>query len=239
MTEKPRVPLPALIVALLVPMFGALVYFVWSSGGVITQTFFAGTKIFNWVFPAVVCLVTGVGFRGLWKSRDNFERKVTLAKSVGLGVVSGLVVSVLTFALLYLTPMGEVVQAGSGNVAEKLIALGAKENYLALALFISFVNSAMEEYYWRWFVYGNLRDHMKVGLAHLVAAIGFSLHHIVVTMQFFRWDLALFLSLCVGIGGAMWSWMYQRQGTVIGAWVSHIIIDLMIMWVGYEIVFGG
>lgn len=221
---------------MLVPMVGALCYFVFSSGGALTQVIFAGTKVFNWVFPLL--FLSRTGLRGLWKPVEGLGRTVSMPKSIGMGVVSGVLVSALAFVLLYWTPMGDVVRAGSGNVTEKLTALGMKERYLALALFISFGNSAMEEYYWRWFLYGNLRHHVTTGKAHVLAAFGFTLHHIVVTLCFFPWPLALFFSFSVGVGGAMWSWMYQRHGTVIGAWVSHIIIDLAIMWVGYEMVFG-
>jgi membrane protease YdiL (CAAX protease family) len=238
MPDSPRVPLPALIVAMLVPMGGAFVYFVWSSGGVVTQAFFIGTKAFNWIFPLFFLGYTGLRGLGRPVPGEGGRTPVSLAKTVRFGLVFGIAVSALTLALIWWTPMGEVLRNGSGRVTEKLVALGMQENYLALALFISFGNSAMEEYYWRWFIYGNLRHHVKTGVAHGLAALAFSLHHIVVTMQFFRWDLALFLSLSVGIGGAMWSWMYQRHGTVLGAWASHIVIDLTLMWVGYELIFG-
>ena len=96
----------------------------------------------------------------------------------------------------------------------------------------------MEEYYWRWFIYGNLRHHLNKWTANLVAAGGFTLHHIIVTLQFFRWEMAAFLCICIGIGGILWSWMYERQGSVVGAYVCHILIDIAIMVIGYLIVFG-
>ena len=41
----------------------------------------------------------------------------------------------------------------------------------------------------------------------------------------------------VGIGGALWCWLYRRQRTLAGAWVSHAIVDVAIFCVGYSLVF--
>ena len=236
MTKAPAVPLSMLLLALLVPVGGTLVYFVWSDGGWLTQGVFVATKAFNWIFPLFFLPRTGI--RGLWKPADGQNPGPGLGKTLGWSVLLGVAISAVAWGLMW-TPLGEVIRNGSGQVAEKLTNLGMKEHYLWFALFISFGNSAMEEYYWRWFVYGNLRDHLKkTGWANAVAALGFTLHHIVVTTQFFRWEMAVFLSVCVGVGGVIWAWMYQRQGTVLGAWVCHIVVDLALMWIGYTIVFG-
>jgi len=46
---------------------------------------------------------------------------------------------------------------------------------------------------------------------------------------------ALFLGVCVAIGGAVWSILYNRYGSLLGAWTSHMIVDLGLMWVGWEV----
>ena len=52
----------------------------------------------------------------------------------------------------------------------------------------------------------------------------------------FPLSLALFLSLLVGLGGLIWTRMYQRQGTVLGCWLSHLIVDAFLMVVGYRLI---
>ena len=75
-------------------------------------------------------------------------------------------------------------------------------------------------------------------LAHLLAAAAFAAHHVVVISQYFGWGWGLALGAFVGVGGALWSWMYQRQGTLAGVWLSHLIVDLFVMWIGYGLIFG-
>jgi hypothetical protein len=45
-------------------------------------------------------------------------------------------------------------------------------------------------------------------------------------------------SLCVAAGGAFWAWLYHRSGSLFAAWISHLQVDVAIMAVGYEMVFG-
>ena len=66
-------------------------------------------------------------------------------------------------------------------------------------------------------------------------------HHVIVLAVLFPgiWQfftLALPLSLCVGVGGAVWCWLYQRTGSLYAPWISHMLIDAAIMFIGYDMV---
>jgi len=37
----------------------------------------------------------------------------------------------------------------------------------------------------------------------------------------------------------IWSAMYERQGTIMGCWVSHLCVDVMLMVIGFQLVMGG
>ena len=93
----------------------------------------------------------------------------------------------------------------------------------------------MEEFYWRWFAFGQAKKLMPAGIAHLVAAVGFASHHVVILSQFFHLVWAFVFGVCVALGGAFWSWQANRYNSLIGPWFSHKIIDLGLMWVGWEV----
>ena len=49
------------------------------------------------------------------------------------------------------------------------------------------------------------------------------------------WLVAL-LAGGVVIGGAFWAWLYNRSGSIIDPWLSHLLIDAGIFFgVGYEL----
>ena len=63
-------------------------------------------------------------------------------------------------------------------------------------------------------------------------------HHVIVLREFFEeapW-LAWLLSSAVAIGGVFWAWLYERTGSLFGPWLSHLLIDAGIFWIGYDLV---
>ncbi len=219
----------ALGVALVVPSLSAMAYFVWLKDAASAQPTYAATKVFLLAWPLLATLL--LFRRPLRPAPAPLERHL---RAVPLGLAIGLPIAGV-MALWMATPLATVIDAGAVAVREKVIALGFLESFIPFALYVTFVHSLLEEYYWRWFVYGNLRDLVPRPAAHAIAAVGFSLHHIVVTAQFFPLGWALFFSACVGVGGLIWSVLYQRQGTLAGAWASHAVVDAALMILGYHL----
>ena len=111
--------------------------------------------------------------------------------------------------------------------------------FVGMAIFYCVLHSLFEEYYWRWFVYGTMRRHIPVAAANVLSSVGFMLHHVVILGVFFPgrfWLLALPFSFGVAVGGAVWSWIYERTGSLYAAWLSHALIDAAIMIIGYDMV---
>jgi len=46
------------------------------------------------------------------------------------------------------------------------------------------------------------------------------------------------LASCIAIGGAAWAWLYQRSGSLVGSWLSHMLVDAAIFVIGYDLVRG-
>ena len=111
--------------------------------------------------------------------------------------------------------------------------------FIMVGLFYSLIHSGLEEYYWRWFLYGQLRYCFPAAVAALVASVGFTLHHIVVLQSYFGITsfLTWLCSLGICVGGLYWCWHYQRSGNVLGIWLGHGLIDAAIFVVGYLILF--
>jgi membrane protease YdiL (CAAX protease family) len=131
--------------------------------------------------------------------------------------------------------------AVGSKIAE--IGAGSPGLYVLLAVFYSVPHSFLEEYYWRWFVYGQLRRWLRAAGFSPVAAglsgVAFALHHVIVLGSYLPaehfWTATLFFSLCVAVGGAVWAWLYQRSGQLYAPWLSHLLIDAGIMLIGFDL----
>jgi membrane protease YdiL (CAAX protease family) len=99
-------------------------------------------------------------------------------------------------------------------------------------------HSLFEEYYWRWFVFRQLRRLAPLWPAVVISALGFMAHHVIVLHEILKsapW-LAWLLSLAVAAGGGFWAWLYERSGSIFGPWLSHLLIDAGIFWIGYDLI---
>lgn len=218
---------PFLIPALLVPLVGSLLYFVWLPGNALAQLAYTLTKVFTLVYPLFF-----IGWKNLFTQNPIVRWRSVF--SWGLG--SGLVICAAG-TLLMLSPMGEMIWLGAESIREKAEQLGFTNHFLLFAVFISVFHSALEEFYWRGFVFGKLRTKLGAIGSHILAGLAFAAHHLVVTWQYFDPPLAILLALFVAIGGMIWTVLYQRQGTLVGCWLSHLCVDMLLMVVGCQLIF--
>lgn len=217
-----------LVPALVVPFVLSFFYFVLFPGTAFGNAFYTVHKIFLVAWPL---LAVPLILREPMVDRTRPKRHLA---SLLPGILFGALVVGLLFLLLHASPLAAVFEANQGRIAQRIHDLGVAGNFLAFALFLSFIHAAMEEFYWRWFAFGQAKRLMPKGAAHLVAAVGFASHHVVVLSQFFPIGWALALGACVAVGGAFWSWQADRYNSLIGPWLSHMLIDLGLMWVGWE-----
>lgn len=162
---------------------------------------------------------------------------------VTAGVVFGAVV-------LGATWFGYAWLAGTGPFAHALEPVRSKVTQLGIAtparfavlgVFYSVCHSLLEEYYWRWFVYGRLRNYLSLWPAAGISSAAFMLHHVLLLGVYFSGApaVATALSLCVLVGGLYWAWLYEKSGSLLGPWLGHLLVDAGIFAVGFRMVFSG
>ena len=218
-----------LLPATVVPCLASLFYFVLFTDRVFAYVFYVAAKLFLVFWPvACVLLVLGCGFGRLEL------RSVRHIRALPAGVLVGLAIVALMFAAMR-TPLGQILANNSQRIDDKVRQLGILEHFWLFAVFISVLHSLVEEYYWRWFVYGRLRQVCRTGTALLLAGVSFAAHHVVVLSEFVPLGWAFFLAAAVGLGGVVWCLMYDGQKTIAGIWISHAVVDFGIMSIGYSL----
>ncbi|HEV3448025.1 MAG TPA: CPBP family intramembrane glutamic endopeptidase [Gemmataceae bacterium] len=232
----------ALLFALLFPSLTAWIYFVVlanrpaASGGAsyLALMTYAASKAVQFAFPLA------------WVALIQCRRvTITRPKPGGLrqGLAFGLVVMALIFAAYFGYFRSHRMLASTPEKVLSRIQLFHADTplrYALLTLFLAGVHSLLEEYYWRWFVFGELRLLISPVAAIVVSSFGFMAHHVILLWVYLPghfWEAALPFSLCVAGGGAAWAWLYQRTGTLYAPWLSHLLVDVAILAVGYEMIF--
>lgn len=173
--------------------------------------------------------------------------KPTLPTSTGMiwgvcfGIVAGGVILSLYFVLHSQT---SIFASTTIQISHKLSEMGLhhRGRYLLFGIFLAGIHSLLEEYYWRWFVFGRLRELVSFRAAVLMSSLAFMGHHVIVIHVFFPghfWSAVIPFSLGVAVGGAIWAWLYQRSERLYASWVSHVLVDVAILAVGYDLIWGG
>ena len=175
-----------------------------------------------------------------WLARP-FNKRGLLEGSV-FGIIAMVTIGLVYY--LWFKPAGLLGQgtAPDAAITEKVTTFGMATplRFILLGVFVSFIHSGLEEYYWRWFAFGQLRRIIPTAAAIIVAGLGFMLHHIIIIGVYFGFTRpeTWFFSLAVALGGAYWCWLYVRKDSIYAPWLSHAWIDMAIFIVGYDIVFG-
>lgn len=124
-------------------------------------------------------------------------------------------------------------------LAAAITAFGLTSNtYIIFALGLAVVHAGFEEWYWRSFVFRGLQLKMAWPVAAGISSLAFAAHHAVVINQFAPLWFSLLGAAVVGAAGYLWCYLYQRTGSFLGSWLSHLVADLVVMTIGYWIVFG-
>lgn len=226
----------AVLFAMTFPSVLTWVYFVVLGGGdkvnSLQQIAYTAGKALQFAFP-LAFLWLGERQR-LRLRRPHFDG---LALGLGFGlVVAGAMVG-LYFAL-YRTSATFAPTAALVRHKLEEFGVASAAGYALLATFLVVIHSLLEDYYWRWFVFGRLRRLLPLTPAILLSSLAFMAHHVILLHYFFPGQFVaavLPFSLGVAVGGAVWAYLYDRTGSIYSPWLSHLLVDAAIFAVGWDL----
>lgn len=223
----------AVAFALAFPTLVTVMYFILLAkyAPALQQSAYGVGKTIQFLFPAVWVI-------WIQRSRPRCERPQT--RDLATGAMLGLLLLVPALALysFWLKPAG-LFDGAAVAVWEKVGGFGIQtlSQFVAMAIFYCAAHSLMEEYYWRWFVFAQLRRLVSFPTAIIVSSLGFMAHHVFVLAVYFCWSspLTWLFSLAVAAGGAIWAGIYEKTGSLYAPWLSHALVDTAIFIVGYDL----
>ena len=116
----------------------------------------------------------------------------------------------------------------------ELISLNIS-NLIFIGLYIVIVNSLLEEYFWRGFMFEKLRKLIKPWMAHIFTGIAFSFHHI---MFYYNWfNMTFFLIVTIGLifYAIMMNFIFQRYKDLLSCWLVHSFVDIAQIFIAFKI----
>ena len=171
-------------------------------------------------------------FYWLLTKKLPFERQGSLRT---FAIVSGLALCAAIFFLAQI--FIEFIRPEAENIYRTLSVLGLTENFLLYSAGIVVLNSLVEEFFWRYSIYGGLKSYFSIPVAMIVSSIGFAGSHMLYFIGLFdSLAIIVFLTLSSFIFGCFWVWLYERTRSVPHVWVNHILVNLPLFYVEYLII---
>ncbi len=179
------------------------------------------------------------GVRLYWRDRSPLPWRSWL-----WGIAFGVIVGGGLIALYYLFLQNHsLMEEGASRLHRYLIQanLASPAGFLSLGLFTAVVHSFLEEYYWRWFVFGELQRLWSTTSALVFSSLAFMSYHVILLWNFFPEQIftaVLPVSLAIACGGVLWAWIYSWERSLFAVWVSHLLVDGALVFVEYQMLAG-
>jgi membrane protease YdiL (CAAX protease family) len=205
-----------------------------------------GTAMAMWLMPGTagvlvyaICKVWICVLPLVWTLRIDHGR-LSWSRAPRGGLVAGLVLGLVMAAMIW----GGYEMFGKRWInAEQLRQAAVKNGYASLDIFLTcaayliLVNSLLEEYVWRWFVYRKCEVLLPRSAAVLTSAVFFTLHHGIALRAQAGWIITIFGCAGVLAAGTAWSWCYKRYRSIWPGYLSHVVADLAILAIGWRLLF--
>lgn len=173
------------------------------------------------LFAAAVCTIGDV--------RRWFRRE-----GLGMGLLlGGGIFAVILLVFFLFRPFLDLDAIAAGLMGKEGIS---RENFLWVALYISIVNSLLEELLFRGLGWLQLRKHTSEGFAMIFSAAAFAAYHVAILDGWFTWWVYGLCMLGLFLGGLIFN-LLDRRGSLLPSWLAHSGANLAINTVGL-IMFG-
>ena len=106
-----------------------------------------------------------------------------------------------------------------------------RDNFLYVSLYISFINSLLEEFFFRGFLFSNLKENRA--FAYWFSALIFSLYHVAMMIGWFSLWLNLLVLAGLFAGGIIFNWLNERNGCLYVSWLTHMCANFAINAIGF------
>lgn len=112
------------------------------------------------------------------------------------------------------------------------------ENFLFVSMYITFVNSFLEEFFFRGFAFLTLGKYTGIKFSCVFSSLVFALYHVAMMVT---WVSPLLVVLAVAglfIGGLIFNYFNYRYHNIYASWIIHMFSNIAINCVGFILFLG-
>lgn len=108
-------------------------------------------------------------------------------------------------------------------------------NLIFIGLYIIIINSLLEEFFWRGFMFDKLNSLTKPITAHLLTGIAFSFHHVIFYYAWFDVTINILITFGLVFFAIFMNLVYKKYHDLFSCWLIHAIADIAQIFIGFKI----
>ncbi|MCI9625206.1 MAG: CPBP family intramembrane metalloprotease [Clostridia bacterium] len=185
--------------------------------------------LFFLVFPMIFFVVNKKDFNE-FKKLFRFQKSGIL-KSLFLGIAVYTVIIlgyILARNIIDFSDVTSNLTEGMGITAN---------NFIYVSLYISLMNSFLEEFFFRGYGFITLKKYTTRKFAYLFSSLIFAIYHVGMLIGMFHISALILLLVGLVIGGCIFNYLNELNDTIYPSWFVHMFANFAINTVGF-ILFG-
>ncbi|MDD4689630.1 MAG: CPBP family intramembrane metalloprotease [Eubacteriales bacterium] len=108
-----------------------------------------------------------------------------------------------------------------------------RDNFVFVALYISFINSLLEEFFFRGFAFLTLRRVASEKLAYIFSSLLFALYHIAMMIGWFGGGVLILSLVGLFMGGLIFNYLNAKSNNIYTSWFVHMFANFAINTIGF------
>ena len=126
----------------------------------------------------------------------------------------------------------------SGVTASLTSGMGiTADNFVWVAIYISIMNSFLEEFFFRGFGFITLKKYVNVKFAYFFSPVLFAIYHVGMLFGMFHPAVLVLIMFGLIVGGLIFNALNDKLGNIYPSWLTHMAANFAINTIGF-ILFG-
>ena len=107
------------------------------------------------------------------------------------------------------------------------------DNFVWVAIYISIMNSFLEEFFFRGFGFITLKKYVNIKFAYLFSPILFAVYHVGMLVGMFHPAVLALLMFGLIVGGLIFNTLNDKLGNIYPSWLTHMAANFAINTIGF------
>ncbi len=108
-----------------------------------------------------------------------------------------------------------------------------KQNFVFVALYISFANSLLEEFFFRGFSFLTLKEVSNRKFAYIFSSLMFAVYHVAMMIGWFSVWVVLLSLIGLFIGGVIFNYFNEKYNNIYLSWLIHMFSNFATNTIGF------